>query len=126
MEHRPPILIVDDDTAVLETVTDILYEEGYPVVPSAGGPEALALAESVQPALVLLDMRMPRLSGWQFAARLRERGIDVPIVVMTAAQDSGQWAAEIGAAGVLSKPFNLIDLIAIVERLYLQTREAGV
>lgn len=114
-----PIMIVDDDAAVLETVTDILREEGYTVVPAASSLEALTLAAGARPALVLLDMRMPQLNGWQFAARLRELGLDVPIVVMTAAQDSSRWADEIGAAGVLPKPFNLLDLLAVVERHYV-------
>ncbi|HMQ29657.1 MAG TPA: response regulator [Chloroflexaceae bacterium] len=115
---RPPIMIVDDDRAVLETVTDILREEGYEVLPAASSLEALGLAEGVRLAMVLLDMRMPQLNGWQFAARLRELGLDVPIVVMTAAHDSTRWAEEIGAADVLPKPFNLADLLATVERLY--------
>lgn len=115
---RFPILIVDDDGAVLETVTEILRDEGYPVLPAASSLQALRLAADERPALVLLDMRMPQLNGWQFAARLRELGLDVPIVVMTAAQDSTRWGEEIGAAEVLSKPFNLEDLIAVVERLY--------
>jgi CheY-like chemotaxis protein len=114
-----PILIVDDDHAVLETVTEILREEGYAVLPAASSLEALSLVVGSPPALVLLDMRMPQLNGWQFAARMRELGLDVPIVVMTAAQDSTRWAEEIGAAGVLAKPFNLGDLLAMVERLYV-------
>lgn len=113
-----PIMIVDDDSAVLETVTDILREEGYSVLPAGSSLEALDLAVGARPALVLLDMRMPQLNGWQFAARLRELGLDIPIVVMTAAQDSTRWAEEIGAAAVLPKPFNLVDLLDVVERLY--------
>jgi two-component system response regulator (stage 0 sporulation protein F) len=116
--ERPPILIVDDDRAVLETVTEILREEGYLVLPAASGREALDLAQTARPALVLLDMRMPQLNGWQFAAQLRARSLAIPIIVMTAAQDSTRWAEEIGAAGVLAKPFNLLDLLELVERLY--------
>lgn len=114
----PPILILDDDRAVLETVTEILREEGYPVLPSANGVEALGLAIGRRPALVLLDMRMPQLNGWQFAARLRATGHSPPIIVMTAAQDSTRWASEIGATAVLPKPFNLTELLDLVERLY--------
>ncbi|MBI3970836.1 MAG: response regulator [Chloroflexi bacterium] len=72
--------------------------------------------DHIRPLLVLLDMRMPVLDGWGFARRLRERGMDLPIVVMTAAQDAKCWAQEIGAAGYVPKPFELPDLINAVER----------
>lgn len=117
-QQEPPILIVDDDPAILETVSDILSEEGYPVARTASSLEGLALAERLAPALILLDMRMPQLDGWQFARRLRDRGLTTPIIVMTAAQDAVGWASEIDAAGVLAKPFDLLDLLDVVERLY--------
>jgi len=117
-QQRPPILIVDDDPAILETVSDILSEEGYPVERTASSLEGLSMAERLAPGLILLDMRMPQLDGWQFAGRLRDRGLTTPIVVMTAAQDAVGWAAEIEAAGVLAKPFDLLDLLDVVERLY--------
>jgi CheY-like chemotaxis protein len=118
MQQEPPILIVDDDPAILETVSDILSEEGYPVARTANSLEGLEMAERLAPALILLDMRMPQLDGWEFARRLRARGLATPIIVMTAAQDAGGWASEIDAAGVLSKPFDLLDLLHVVERLY--------
>jgi DNA-binding response OmpR family regulator len=65
--------------------------------------------------LVLLDMRMPVLNGWQFAKLVKERGICVPIVVMTASQDAQAWAKEIEACGYLPKPFDYMDLLAAVE-----------
>ena len=112
-----PILIVDDDPAILQTVTDILQFEGYPVTTARNGAEALKAVEQREPSLVLLDMRMPVMDGWGFAERLKERGIRLPIVVMTAAQDARRWAEEIGADGYLAKPFQLPDLLDAVERL---------
>ncbi|HYO49341.1 MAG TPA: response regulator [Chloroflexia bacterium] len=108
------ILVVDDDPAILSTVADILEFEGYRVEVAANGAEGLRVLERVQPKLVLLDMRMPVLDGWDFARTLRERGIFLPILVMTAAQDARRWAQEIGAAGYVSKPFDLLDLLAAV------------
>jgi len=61
-------------------------------------------------------MRMPVLDGWGFARELAARGVKVPIVVMTAAQDARRWAEEIGAEGYVAKPFDLTDLLAAVER----------
>jgi CheY-like chemotaxis protein len=112
-----PILVVDDDPAILATIEDILALEGYPVVTAGNGADALALVERVRPALVLLDMRMPVLDGWGFAREVRARGLDVPILVMTAAQNAQRWAAEIGADGYVAKPFDLFELLDAVARL---------
>lgn len=114
----PSILVVDDDPAILDTVSDILTFEGYPVETAANGAEALRAIEHARPRLVLLDMRMPVLDGWGFARTLRERGIRLPIVVMTAAQDARRWAQEIGADGYIAKPFDLIDLLNAVARAF--------
>lgn len=115
---RGPILVVDDDPAIRRTVAEILAFEAYTVETAPDGAQALQAVERERPGLVLLDMRMPVLDGWGFAQALKERNIALPIVVMTAARDSARWAAEIGAAGHLAKPFDLLDLLAVVERLY--------
>lgn len=112
-----PILVVDDDSSILETVTAILELEGYPVATAINGADALRSVEQQHPALVLLDMRMPVMDGWGFVRELEQRGVSLPIVVMTAAQDARRWANEIGAAGYLAKPFELPDLLSTVERL---------
>jgi CheY-like chemotaxis protein len=112
-----PILVVDDDPSILQTVAAILRMEDYPVETARNGAEALAAVERTPPSLVLLDMRMPVLDGWGFAQALRERGMQLPIVVMTAAHDTRRWAEEIGAAGYLAKPFDLTDLLDAVSRL---------
>jgi CheY-like chemotaxis protein len=118
-----PILVVEDDPALLAVVCEVLEEEGYPVVRAMDGAAALRAATRQPPALILLDMRLPGLSGWDVARSLAEHDISAPIVVMTAAQDAAAWAAEIGAAGYLAKPFELPALLDMVERLY--TRPAG-
>ena len=110
------ILVVDDDPAILATVEEILTSEGYTVATATNGAQALQAIERVRPALVLLDMRMPVLDGWGFAQGLRARGVAVPVLVMTAAQDARRWAEEIAADGYLPKPFRLLDLLDAVER----------
>ena len=112
-----PILVVDDDESIRQTVSEILEVEGYQVAAAANGEEALVRLEETPPALVLLDMRMPVLDGWGFARVLRERGIRLPILVMTAAQSARTWAEEIGADGYVAKPFDLQDLLDQVQRL---------
>lgn len=111
------VLVVDDDRAIVTAVAEFLGMEGYAVETASNGVEALAAIERELPSVVLLDMRMPILDGWGFARALRERGHSVPILVMTAAQDARRWAAEVGAADYLAKPFDLLDLLAVVERL---------
>lgn len=113
-----PILVVEDDHDIRATVIGILEMEGYTVAEANNGQEGLAAVDLVHPSLVLLDMRMPVLDGWGFARVLKERGIMLPIVVMTAAQDARRWAQEIGAQGYVAKPFDLSDLLSAVESVY--------
>lgn len=112
-----PILVIDDDPAILETVAEILGDEGYHVVTAHNGAEGLLAAERVKPALVLLDRWMPILDGHGFWQALQQRGLHVPIIAMTASHEVETWASDLRAAGVLSKPFKLqvlLDLVAAV------------
>jgi CheY-like chemotaxis protein len=113
----PSIMVVDDEADIRITVSEFLSSEGYVVWPARNGSEALAVLNRAWPSLVLLDMRMPVLDGWAFARELVERRIRLPVVVMTAAVDGQSWADQIGAEGCLSKPFDLVELLANVERL---------
>jgi len=110
------VLVVDDDTSILDTVSSILSGEGYDVVSASSGQEALDAVARKLPLLILLDMRMPVMDGWAVARALRGQGISVPIVVMTAAESAQRWADEVGAEGYLAKPFGLDELLATVER----------
>lgn len=111
------VLVVDDDPSILETVTEALELEGYPVTTAANGLEGLRAVESGFASVVLLDMRMPVMDGWGFARELKERGVHLPIIVMTAAQNARGWAEEIGADAYLAKPFDLLELLDVVERI---------
>ncbi len=115
--HTAPILVIDDDPSILNVVVDILTYEGYTVERATNGAEGLKLLEHLEPRLVLLDMRMPVLDGWGFVRTLRQQGRSLPIVVMTAAQDAQRWAQEIAADGYLAKPFELLDLLDVVEQM---------
>jgi two-component system chemotaxis response regulator CheY len=116
-----PVLVVDDDPVILATVADALDLEGYRVFTATNGQEALDALDieddgKQRPRVVLLDMRMPVLDGWGFMRAVRERGLGLSVVVMTAAADARRWAREIDAHGVLSKPFELDELIGAVQR----------
>lgn len=108
--------MVEDDTSILDMVLQILQSEGYPVVGAKNGAEGLAECDRRVPSLILLDMRMPRMDGWEFAAALRARGIASPVVVMTAAENAKRWADEVGADGYVVKPFEFLELLASVEK----------
>ena len=112
-----PILVVDDDPNILDVVSELLDMEGYRVATAANGAEALRSVEQQLPSLVLLDMRMPVLDGWGFAKELHARGVKLPILVMTAAQNARVWAEEIGAQGYVAKPFEVPALLDAVEKL---------
>ncbi|MDQ5825095.1 MAG: response regulator [Chloroflexota bacterium] len=117
MPERGPILVIDDEPEILTTVATILEFEGYEVEQAANGAEGLDCIERNRPSLVLLDMRMPVLNGWDFARILKEKGVEIPVVVMTAAQDARRWAQEVGASGYIAKPFDVEDLLTTVGSL---------
>jgi CheY-like chemotaxis protein len=110
------VLVVDDDDAIRDTVRAILEDEGYAVREAPDGAAALAAIDRESPCLVLLDMRMPVVDGWQVAAALQQREARVPIAVMTAARDAQRWCAEVGGAACLAKPFDMDDVLAVVAR----------
>lgn len=113
----PEIMIIDDDPEIRETISMLLEDEGYCVIEAPHGAAALDLMQRHRPAVILLDMRMPQMDGWQFASAYRELPLPhAPIITMTAAADAKRWASEIGANDVLPKPFQVDDLITTVSR----------
>jgi CheY-like chemotaxis protein len=114
----PPILVADDDPEMVSIIAEALSYKGYRVVTARHGKEALECVETEHPQLILLDMKMPVMDGWTFAKALRERhGRSIPIVVITAVEDSQLRADELGAEGELGKPFNMQQLYDVVEDL---------
>jgi len=117
MTDKARILVVDDDPAILDFVALALTDEGYEVKTAADGHTALEIIDRWPPDLILLDMRMPIMDGWEFAKAYAERpGRHAPIVVLTAAQDAAALAREIQAVGYVAKPFAIDDLLAVVDR----------
>jgi len=110
------VLVVDDEEPILGMVCEVLADAGYEVLRARNGIEALDQIKRARPSLILLDMRMPVMDGWRFAAALSREQVAIPVVVMTAAEDARRWAAEIGAEGYLAKPFDLDHLLDVVRR----------
>ena len=103
-----PILVVDDDAAICMLVAELIRDDGHVAVTAEHGADALSqLDAGLVPELIILDMRMPVMDGWKFARALGERGLQIPVLVMTAAQSARRWAEEIRAAGYLAKPFDI-------------------
>jgi two-component system, chemotaxis family, chemotaxis protein CheY len=115
MTSTPQILVVDDDLSIRDLVEMALADHGYAVEPAPNGVEALEIVRRARPNVILLDMRMPLMDGWEFARAYRELpGPHAPIIVLTAARDARERAAEINAEGYLGKPFDLDDLLELV------------
>jgi CheY-like chemotaxis protein len=112
-----PVLVVEDDEAIRTCVSAILSEEGYQVVTAADGETALRLVGGAPPQVILLDMQLPVMDGWEFArAYRRTPGPHAPILTVTAAPDAAKRAAQIGADGYVPKPFDLDALLATVRQ----------
>ena len=116
-DTHKPVLLVEDDLDLMGMVELLLSSEGYPVITATNGQEALQHLAQGMPGLILLDMKMPIMNGWEFAREFRSRyDHQAPIVVLTAAENARKRAEEIGAEGYLGKPFEIDDLLRIVER----------
>ena len=107
------VLVVDDDPDILDALSEILEVEGYDVQRARNGREALQRLEQGVPDLVLLDLMMPVMDGWEFARSLAP-GARPPIIVLSADRNVSAKAKEIGALGWLAKPFELSELLEAV------------
>jgi CheY-like chemotaxis protein len=112
------LLVIDDDATIREMLDLMLASEGFSVVSAPHGAAALALLDEFRPHVVLLDMKMPVMDGWQFLEQYcRRPGHRAPVVVLTAAQDDRRLAADLGADAYLAKPFAIDDLLRILEQV---------
>lgn len=112
------VLVVDDDAAIRQFIRMALEDGGYEVTTAGDGREALHSVKSAPPRVILLDMRMPVMDGWAFMRAYRQTPPPhAPVVVLTAARDAGESAGEVDADAFLAKPFNLRELLRLVDRL---------
>lgn len=116
-----PILCVDDDVNTLDSLTDMLEEAGFPVIVAQTGYDALALAISRKPSLVLLDLVLPDLPGEEVCRRLRAHAptADIPVVMLTVKDREADKIIgfETGADDYVTKPFSEQILLARIRAL---------
>ncbi len=116
--------MVDDEDDILNFLELVLQEKGYEVLTAGGGQEALTQAQMAKPDLVLLDIMMPQMDGWEVLKLLRvdDETAKVPVAMLSArtdAQDRVQGLQE-GAVDYIFKPFSLEDLLNKIESIFGQ------
>ena len=126
----PPILVVDDNHDNAEIIRQYLEIRGYPITVAHNGDEALAVYETVRPAVVLLDVMMPGRDGWEVCRIMKQHptlGKNVRIIMVTAldAWDDKREALQLGADDYVEKPFDLPTLAKTVQRNLAQMRAAS-
>ncbi|MBI3966043.1 MAG: response regulator [Chloroflexi bacterium] len=111
------VLVVDDDPGIRELLSLVLLDEGYEVLTAANGAAALEWVAQRPPHLILLDLNMPVMDGWEFAAAYRQTPPPLaPIIVLTAGSNAAVSASHIDAAGFVAKPFDVADVLTVVSR----------
>jgi len=117
------ILIVEDNADLVYGLRNNLEIEGYDVAVARDGHEGLASAQDLRPDLVILDLMLPRVDGYRVLKSMREQGLDMPVLILTA---HGQEADKVrgfrlGADDYVTKPFGVLELMARVEALLRRT-----
>lgn len=110
------VLVVDDDPGVLEVLELALDAEGYQVVVARNGLEGLEQACSHRPDLMVVDLMMPIMDGWQLVREFRRDQAtgSTPVIILSAAHNIDEAARDLGVEAVIAKPFNLDDLLDLI------------
>ena len=116
MEQKKTILIVEDEKNIVDILRFNLQREGYDTLEAYDGEDGLEKARSGKPDLILLDVMLPRMNGFDVCRALREEGSNVPVVILTAREEETDkvLGLEIGADDYITKPFSMRELIARV------------
>jgi DNA-binding response OmpR family regulator len=119
MSDRSIILLADDEPAIADNLAPFLERAGYHVIVARDGQDALDKAQSHSPALIILDVLMPRLDGREVLRRLRRTGYSTPIILLTQVGESSEraLALEEGADDYLNKPFDPRELLARIRAI---------
>ena len=119
MDASRTVLVIEDDAMIQDQVHDVLVGEGYRVLKASDDTDALRVAASDRPGLILLDFGLPRMSGASVVARLKHDPAtsQIPVIAMTA-QPTSLGGGPLAIDGWIAKPFDLDALLAQVERFF--------
>ena len=126
MDERDTILVVDDDEAVLNMLCKVVREDRIVPVSAKSGSDALRLVEEQTFDLILLDVNMPGLDGFQVVQEIRRRGIQTPIIIVSGRKEDFDtlYGLDIGADDYVTKPFNPVTLGAKIKALIRRSRSS--
>jgi DNA-binding response OmpR family regulator len=118
-EKKRTVLVVEDDESLRMALGENLESAGYDVLLASDGPAGLSEALSRHPALIVLDVMLPQMSGYEICRKLRDRGIRTPVLMLTARQDEFDklHGFEMGADDYVTKPFSIKELLARIQAL---------
>ena len=116
MEEKKKILIVEDERAIVEILKFNLAREGYETLEALDGEAGLQLGLTGDPDLILLDVMLPKMNGFDICAKLRDAGSTVPIIMLTSREEETDkvFGLEAGADDYMTKPFSMRELLARV------------
>jgi two-component system response regulator FixJ len=115
--YKSLIHLVDDDERVRDTLGRLLVSGGYRVRKYASGAELIEVADKLDEGCILLDINMPEQDGFAVKKALAERGIDLPVVMMTGSGDLTLLAWKAGVAAFIPKPFGRRELISVLDEI---------
>jgi two-component system, OmpR family, alkaline phosphatase synthesis response regulator PhoP len=126
-KRKQTILVVEDDASLRMALTENLKSAGYAVHTAADGPTGLAEARARKPDLIVLDIMLPEMSGYEICRTLRDQGVGTPILMLTARQDEFDklHGFEMGADDYVTKPFSIRELLARIQALLLRGGRAA-
>jgi DNA-binding response OmpR family regulator len=121
------ILVIEDDPAILRGLSDNLALESYEVVTATDGDTGYRLAHETPPDLILLDLMLPKLSGYELCRKLRSEGATTPILMLTARGEEADrvLGLDLGADDYVTKPFSVRELLARIRALLRRTHPPG-
>ena len=118
------ILVVEDDPAILRGLVDNLTYESYEVITAADGEAGYRLVQEQKPDLIVLDLMLPKLSGYELCRKVRDEGITTPILMLTARGEEGDrvLGLDLGADDYVTKPFSVRELLARIRAILRRGR----
>lgn len=115
------LLVADDDEAIQICMEDISRQEGWDLVFASDGEECLSIVHDAEPALIVLDQRMPKMTGEEVLETLQAEGRRIPVILISAEKDLSRMNRFPSIVKVLTKPFDLEDFIFLVNHQLAKT-----